>query len=340
MPPEEQDNAQGNELMADLAKAWQEVEEDNISDEGTAGEVEAGASTEPEDTTPTASDAAPAGEGDSAPATEPETAAAETTTDDTTTVDEPTAPEKAPAAIREHWADMPEPARQAWQDREAQFEERLQRGAMEANLGRSMMDAVAPFQESLRMEANSPQEAFAQYGQFSMTMRTGTPSQKAGELARLFHHYGVDIHELDNAIADQASNPASTQGSTAPVNDPRVDDMLARENARNMREINNEIKEFAKTAEFLDDVQEDMQMLFEMAAHRGEQLSLQDAYDKACRMNAQVSAILAGRRIAAPQAPVTPPTDPDVSVSGAPSGGSYTSDGSVRGDLEEAMANM
>jgi hypothetical protein len=58
---------------------------------------------------------------------------------------------------------------------------------------------------------------------------------------------------------------------------------------------NQQIGEFAQNAEFINDVRYDMADLMDLASKRGQNLSLQDAYDKACSVHPQVSGVLQKR---------------------------------------------
>ena len=48
--------------------------------------------------------------------------------------------------------------------------------------------------------------------------------------------------------------------------------------------------------EFYNDVRSDMADLLDMAANRGRQMSMQDAYNTACAAHPQISKVMAGRQ--------------------------------------------
>jgi len=57
----------------------------------------------------------------------------------------------------------------------------------------------------------------------------------------------------------------------------------------------NEVSDFLAKAEFAEDVREDMADLMEAATRRGQNMSMVDAYKKACLMNDNVRAVLGQR---------------------------------------------
>lgn len=67
-------------------------------------------------------------------------------------------------------------------------------------------------------------------------------------------------------------------------------------NQHQATEAANSVKAFGDTAEFLGDVRNDMADLIDMAANQGRDMSLQEAYDKACAFHPQISNIIEQRR--------------------------------------------
>jgi hypothetical protein len=58
----------------------------------------------------------------------------------------------------------------------------------------------------------------------------------------------------------------------------------------------NEVVAFGENAEFLADVRMDMADLIDMASKRGQSMTMQDAYNKACVLNPQIQAVLQQRQ--------------------------------------------
>jgi hypothetical protein len=116
----------------------------------------------------------------------------------------------------------------------------------------------------------------------------------------------VDIEALDNVLSGQGI-PHS------PSSQPDIDAILEKKLApfqqyltqqqqfartqaeRSMAEANRSVSDFSQNAEFINDVRLDMADLMDMAASRGQNLTLEEAYNKACVMHPEVSKILADR---------------------------------------------
>ena len=62
-----------------------------------------------------------------------------------------------------------------------------------------------------------------------------------------------------------------------------------------VQQANSEVAAFGKNAEFLNDVRHDMADLVDMAHGRGQTMTLQDAYNKACALNPQIAQVLEER---------------------------------------------
>lgn len=153
---------------------------------------------------------------------------------------------------------------------------------------------------------DSPMETVSNLFSTVSNLRVGSPIQKAQIIADLITDFGVDINTLDSAIVGAAPS-AEMQQSTQleQMLDAKMapfQELMGQRNAYEQQQegqrndqANHEVAEFGKTAEFLNDVRDDMADFMELAAQRGGSLSLKDAYEKACMLNPQVSAVIAER---------------------------------------------
>ena len=152
--------------------------------------------------------------------------------------------------------------------------------------------------------AQSPLHAIKSLFDTVASLRMGTPSDKAKTMGQLIQHYGIDINALDSVLAGQ--EPQQGQHSEieqlldqrlAPVNEmmKSLSTMQQQKQQQNQQQVQSEIQQFAQENEFLDDVRNDMADLIDMAAKQGRNLTLQEAYDRACSLNPQISAVLAER---------------------------------------------
>ena len=133
----------------------------------------------------------------------------------------------------------------------------------------------------------------------------GTPAEKAQLVAGIVKQYGIDIEMLDSALAGQAPRVDPQQAAIEQVLQQKlapVQQMLTQFQQAQLAQqqaaaqsAQNEVAEFLSKAEFAEDVREDMADLMEAASRRGQNLSLVDAYKKACLMNDNVRAVIAQR---------------------------------------------
>lgn len=140
-------------------------------------------------------------------------------------------------------------------------------------------------------------------------LRMGSPQDKARVIADMISGYGVSIETLDSLLSGE--QPQTGGGSGLPANiEQLLEERLAPVN-RLMEGINSAqaqqkvdtqnnaqtaVQDFAKNAEFLADVRNDMADLIDMSEARGQSMPLKEAYDKACAINPQISAIMAQRQ--------------------------------------------
>lgn len=153
--------------------------------------------------------------------------------------------------------------------------------------------------------ASTPMEAVEGLFNTVAELRMGSPQQKAVKMASLISHYGVDIQALDSVLAGQPVEEGSNAQLESmldqrmqPVNDWMS--MMAQNHHQQNQTVQDNatasVNEFAKTNEFLNDVRHDMADLVDMAAKRGQTITLQQAYDKACMLNPEISTVLDKRK--------------------------------------------
>jgi hypothetical protein len=111
----------------------------------------------------------------------------------------------------------------------------------------------------------------------------------------------VDIGTLDTVLSGSTVSQAQPQ-----VQNQHFEDLLNQRLAPMQQFLNqqqeavkskavNEVRAFAEKAEFINDVRMDMADLIEFSANRGTPITMQQAYQKACALNPQVSQVLQER---------------------------------------------
>jgi len=230
----------------------------------------------------------------------------------------PAGAEKAPASwsptAREGWKDLPEPVRAQITKRENEINKALNDGAENRKAGEKFNDIANRYAQIIAAEgAPDALTGVEELVKTVATLRMGSAQQKAQKVAGFIEHYGIDINMLDNILTKQLNGDTSaSSGSSTGLPDPIAQALEARlapvdkllqnfeqaEKARifqaNQNAIN-EVMQFKQNNDFYDDVKNDMADMVELAEKRGVKMSLQEAYDKACALNPEVSKVLTER---------------------------------------------
>lgn len=322
-------------LTADLAAAWSEADtgEEDESIQPAAEQRGAG-----EDDTP-------------AEATDDQVLAEPVQAEDTGEAGTEAKPEDSeappvglPPAAREVWKDTPKAMKEAMVKREHDFATGIQRYAENAKRAEGMDRVLQPYQQYLAMNGG-PAQTINTLLQTGAGLQMGTPAQKAQTVASLIQQFGVDIQTLDTLLVGktpqakpQDAVQQAVQQAVAPYQQQmeQFRAMQAQAAQQQQGAVTQEVNEFGTKNEFYTDVRGDMADILDMAANRGQQMTMQQAYDKACLLHPEISNIMQARSKA--------PTDNQrlaaSSISGAPGGaGGSNSDLSLRATIEDAWAN-
>lgn len=164
--------------------------------------------------------------------------------------------------------------------REGDFHKGIQTYKEAATFGRELHQVFTPHAEFLQELRATPAQAVNVLMNTARILYQGTPEQKAREVADMCHRHGIDIASLaeippvDPTIrALQAEVQRLSQfvsGAQQQPEQPAIDPSLV-----------NEVQQFKATNPHFDAVREDMAFLLESGRASG----MQDAYDKAVRMN-------------------------------------------------------
>jgi len=254
-------------------------------------------------------------------------------------------------AEREHWSKIPRQYQDKIVAREAEMEKAMEGTAVARKTHDAMERLGEAYAPVLAAEgAENPIAAAEHLFKYVAGLRMGTPVQKANIIAQVIQQYGIDIDALDTVLSGKpAANPEQDHmmqlidQRMAPVNQllETMQGNQATANAARNTEIGNELATFQKTAEFMDDVRMDMADILDLASKNGRDMSLQEAYTRACSFNPEVSKILDSRKAAADltgnQANMQNKADAASSIAGKQSGtGGGTENMSLRATLEDA----
>jgi hypothetical protein len=155
---------------------------------------------------------------------------------------------------------------------------------------------------------NTPMERVSSLFDTVSNLRTGSTIQKAQIIADMISSFDVDINTLDSAIVGAAPSPQNQQQSDIEkmISDrfAPFEEQLGQQNAYKQQQETqqqeaavSEVQKFAESpeGEFLGDVRYDMADLIDMASARGQNLTMQEAYAKACILNPEIQATLKAR---------------------------------------------
>ena len=223
--------------------------------------------------------------------------------------------ERAPASwrpdVREHWAQLPEPVRAEVQRLEVERNRVLQESA-EARKGYdAVMKTIAPYEGFIRAENSNALQAIDNLMSTAARLRTGTAPELAQLVSGLINQYGVGrfgkgfIEMLDSALVGQVPAMDPQQAALDQVLNQRLAPMQQMFNQfqqaqqaqeqRVAQQAQNEVNTFLERAEFGNDVREEMADIIESASRRGQNISLLDAYKKACMLNDNVRTVISQR---------------------------------------------
>ena len=239
--------------------------------------------------------------------------------------------EKPPVGLsleaREVWKDVPDAVKADIVKREKDYERGIVQYSQQAKRAQGMDKALAPYQQYLQMNGGAGQ-TLQNLLQTGSGLQMGSPVQKAQIVANLIKQYGVDIKSLDNMLVGEAP-PAEVQQQTqvqqavqqavAPyqqfMQQQAQQQQYHQQQAQGV--VAQEVNQFGTQNEFYNDVRGDMADLLDMAANRGREMSMDEAYNLACSNHPQISKIVSGR---ASQQSVDQKRQAASSISGSPGG--------------------
>lgn len=230
---------------------------------------------------------------------------------------------------REMWKDLPKEVKDYINLREQQVAQGLEKHRANADRAKAMDQTLAPYQQMFAMGGGAKDtiEGLLQTG---AALSMGNPMQRAQTVANIIQRFGVDIPTLDSLLTGEpvpegvqqtdAIQQAVAQ-AVAPYQQMQQQWQQAQQQAVQASEqrATSELNQFATDPknEFFNDVRIDMADIMDAMAARGQDISLQDAYDRACHMNPSIRSIIQKRQQASA---IAPKREAAVSVRGTPAG--------------------
>jgi len=256
---------------------------------------------------------------------------------------------------REEWATLSPRVKQEVARREWEAARVVQDAAAGRQFQQAFERVVSPYEMFIRSEGGNPLQAVQNMMQTAAELRIGTPEAKANLIAGLVKTFGIDVQLLDGALDTVINGTPAKPGQPQQqqFRDPRVDQMIAQQNwqAQQQAEIQSGqmrefLTQFGGTHEFYRDVAATMADIVELKSKRGEYIDVEKIYEQACKLDPDVSTILAQRaagsqRQHSSSAAVLRAKRAASSVKGeaAPDGAYVPKDDSIRAALEAAIEN-
>jgi hypothetical protein len=263
--------------------------------------------------------------------------------------------DKAPASwkpgAREKWATLAPEVREEIHRRERETATTLQQTAQARQVVGALQQLQQEYAPALAAEGVDVLTASRNLMQVSARLRFGTPQEKAATVAQIMQAYGVDVPTLDAILSNQPL-PQQQQVQQQQLRDPRLDGLLSQiaqvrqsEAQRVQYEAAQEVGRFGEGKEFFQDVRALMADILDVSSRRGIDMTLEQAYDRACQLDPTVSAVLAQRAAAGAQSNGNPSTARNraaassVRSTPAAAGGTPAQAGNLRGAIEAAWDN-
>jgi hypothetical protein len=260
-----------------------------------------------------------------------------------------TAPNSLPPAAREAWKDAPTALKEAVAKREKDYEKGILKYSADAKRATEMDSALKPFEQYLGMNGGN-----AHIGDLLRTgagLQMGSPIQKAEQIAGLISQFGVDINTLDGILSGNgASAPVQQQDAVQKAVEAALQpyqEMMQKSHQReqaseqqSQQQVSNEITTFSSDPanEFYNDVRQDMADILDAGAKHGTEMTLKQAYDRACLIHPEISSVITARNA---QQDIGAKRNAASSISGTRSGvNTSIPTGSIRDTIDAVWDNV
>jgi len=208
--------------------------------------------------------------------------------------------------VREEWKNLPGNVKAHLHARDQHVNTMLQEGSNNRKIGEQLLQISQPYKAIMDAEGvANPLDAVNGLFKSVATLRMGSMQDKAEKIAQFVKVYGVDINALDNALVGNGAENVPENDPVASMIDQRmapVNQLLEQLNQNKQyqdqhakEKTDQDINAFSKDAEFFEDVRDDMADFLEAAARRNQSMTLQQAYDKSCALNPQISNVMGQR---------------------------------------------
>jgi len=266
------------------------------------------------------------------------------------------APQSWKKAEKEAWGVLPVNVRQEIHRREDQINQFMSESAQHKQFADQFQQVASPYMARLQSMGAQPMQAFEHLLQADYALATSPKLQRAQLMADLINNYDIDIDTLGQVLGGGAPREA-VQPQSADISaliQQQLQQALAPMYQQQAQKQQYEQQQVTNTVEsmlydsvnypYFETVREDMADIIEVAARRGIDIDLKDAYNRAVSLNPETSSQLqqqavtqqAQQKNQQAQRALTASS----SVTGSPSAGgsaAVATDGSLRGAIEAAF---
>lgn len=205
-------------------------------------------------------------------------------------------------SAREKWAGLPPEVQREAHRIHREVKSVLQESAPARKFHQEMQSVLAPHQQMMTANRMDPIAVTRDAMQMMATLHGGSHQNKAQLIAGVVKSFGIPIEALAAALDGQ---PQAQGGQgldpsqiAAQVRQQVLQELQQSQAQRQSQKAAQEAEAFGNSHEFFNDVREDMADLIEVSHRRGVALSMEDAYNRACKMHPEVSKVFSQREAA------------------------------------------
>lgn len=216
-------------------------------------------------------------------------------------------PFKAPSswkpAVRELAAKLPPEFRPILEESirvDNEAKRALNNSTQARQLAEQVQQTLAPFEGLARANGMDSLKYAGTVMQTAAALQMGTPQQKAAVVAQLIGAYGVDVDAVNAVMQGQAPQPTQQPQPQQDVGRLVEQALQARIGQAAEAQAVSAWEAFQATEpEFLSEgIKDSMRLIIEHEAQRGRKVTYEQAYNRACQLDEEVSGVLASRKAA------------------------------------------
>jgi hypothetical protein len=222
------------------------------------------------------------------------------------------APVSWKAGAKSEWAKIPKVAQEEIMRRETETSKVLSQTANARKHFDEFNNTIGPFMPLIRAQNSTPMVAVKNLMTTAAGLTIGSPQQKAQIVAEMIGNFGVDIQTLDSILSGQVQQgprsaavgtsqvEVAVQRQLGPVYDfmNKMQQTQAQREAQMRQEADTVVEQFSSKHEFFEELRDDIADLMEVAANRGRNVTLEQAYNSVVSSHPEYSAAVQQRAAA------------------------------------------